>query len=112
MRPLEIVYWLRLAFGFIAALVSLGFAIAVYGTPLPPVRVKTADQHLFQQYISCNNRILAFILYSQTEVSRQGCEGFEATHNWDRRLLPNMDCLLRLVVHGVFRGSRLVSLFF
>jgi hypothetical protein len=35
MRPLEIVYWLRLAFGFIAALVSLIFAIAVYGTPLP-----------------------------------------------------------------------------
>jgi hypothetical protein len=35
MKPLETVYWLRLAFGFMASLACLGYAILAYGTPLP-----------------------------------------------------------------------------
>ena len=35
MKPLETVYWLRLAFGLIAAIACLGYAIVSYGTPLP-----------------------------------------------------------------------------
>ena len=35
MKPLETVYWLRLALGLIAALACLGYAMVAYGTPLP-----------------------------------------------------------------------------
>jgi len=35
MKPLETVYWIKFAFGFVAALVCLGYAVAAYGTPLP-----------------------------------------------------------------------------
>jgi hypothetical protein len=35
MKPLQTVYWLRLVFGFIAAIACLGYAIVAYGTPLP-----------------------------------------------------------------------------
>jgi len=35
MKPLETVYWLRLALGLIAATACLGYAIVAYGTPLP-----------------------------------------------------------------------------
>jgi hypothetical protein len=35
MKPLETVYWIKFAFGFVAALVCLGYALVAYGTPLP-----------------------------------------------------------------------------
>jgi hypothetical protein len=35
MKPLEIVYWIKFAFGFVAALTCLGYAIVANGIPLP-----------------------------------------------------------------------------
>ena len=35
MKPLEKVYYIRFAFGFVAAMVCLGYAMVAYGTPLP-----------------------------------------------------------------------------
>jgi hypothetical protein len=37
MKTLEIVYWIKFAFGFIASLLCLGYAIVALGNPLPRI---------------------------------------------------------------------------
>jgi hypothetical protein len=54
MKPLEIVYWLRLGLGVVAAFVSLGYAVAAYNIPLPSGSQVT---------IFLNSMSLAIIVY-------------------------------------------------
>lgn len=58
MRPLETVYWLKFAFGFIAALVCLGYATAALGTPLPEVPPGGGGLSLF-----FNSASIAIVVY-------------------------------------------------
>lgn len=54
MKPLEMVYWLRFALGFVASLVCVGYVIAAFGMPFPTEGVST---------IFLNGMALAIILY-------------------------------------------------
>jgi hypothetical protein len=59
MKTLEIVYWIKFAFGFIASLLCLGYAIVAFGNPLPQVPTGSgAGLSLFFNSVS-----IAIVLY-------------------------------------------------